>query len=386
MSSASNNAMSICIPRAFENITEARVAKVFEALNIFEIGRIDMVKRVNEKGDKFQRIFVHIKKWFETADALKAKDRLLAGKELKIVYDDPWFWKVSLNTWTQKPKASVSVVYDRKPKIRIDFDEEDLNTAAATALLSDLTLKEDSRPYRERRVDPVYCEQDVKQGFRDRREPRDREPRDRDDRYQRPRDDQRDDQRPREYQKDQRPKDYKYNNNKNKRPQEHKVNAPVDYRDNRDGSGSILYPIKKDLVVVEKPVVDQNASLNKPAPVEPLLIRITPENVDQYIGEYIIFKQKNSDGEHVILKIKGVSETDKSYIITYPFYEGGISFHYNIVTRNVYLHNGANIVEKPVFKPRVIETKEQKDKKKRINALLSSHAISSQIINPSTFV
>lgn len=379
---ASNNAMSICIPRAFENITEARVAKVFEALNIFEIGRIDMVKRVNEKGDKFQRIFVHIKKWFETADALKAKDRLLAGKELKIVYDDPWFWKVSLNTWTQKPKASVSVVYDRKPKIRIDFDEDDLNTAAATALLSDLALKEDSRPYRERRVDPVYCEQDVKQGFRDRREPRDREPRDREprDRYQK-------DRRPREYQKDQRPKDYKYNNNKNKRPQEHKVNAPVDIRDYRDKSGSILYPIKKDLVVV-----DQNTSLNNeekldtPAPVEPLLIRITPENVDQYIGEYIIFKQENGDGEYVILKIKGVSETDKSVIITYPFYEGGISFHYNIVTRNVYLHNGANIVEKPVFKPRVIETKEQKDKKKRINALLSSHAISSQIINPSTFV
>ena len=25
----------------------------------------------------------------------KARDRLLEGKEIKIVYDDPWFWKVS---------------------------------------------------------------------------------------------------------------------------------------------------------------------------------------------------------------------------------------------------------------------------------------------------
>jgi len=251
-SSANASAMSICIPRAFDNITEARVAKVFEALNIFSIGRIDMVKRVNEKGEKFQRIFVHIKDWYKTADALKARERLLAGKELKIVYDDPWFWKVSLNTWAPKPKTPV-VAYDRKPKIRIDFDEEDnrqKNSDAAASLLSEPRLKEDNRPYRERRVDPVYCEQDVQQGFRDRREPRDREPRD-----------SRQDQRPRNNRdsrdnRDQRPRENKYN--RNKYPA--RYTEPISERDHRDGWGAMVYPtVEEQMVDVPTNAVGEQA-------------------------------------------------------------------------------------------------------------------------------
>ena len=285
---SSNNAMSICIPRAFENITEARVVKVFEALNIFDIVRIDMVKRVNEKGEKFQRIFVHIKTWFETADALKARERLLSGKELKIVYDDPWFWKVSLNTWTPKPKAP-PVAYDRKPKIRLEFEEEDTaqkNVAAAAQLLSSMTL-EDRRPYAQRRVDPVYCEQDVKSGFRDRRD--DRRPRNRsrspDDRYRR---------------------DDRYRGDERRpRQEEHKVVIPP-LRDYRDGCGGIIYPADKP-VVVEKPVVEQ-----------------------------VDVAQTASDPVTEVVEV----------------------------------------VEKSLFKPRAIETKEQKEKRYRAKVLLAEHVMS----------
>jgi hypothetical protein len=185
---SSEAGMSICIPRAFANINEARVRKVFDKLGIFRIARVDMIQRKNEKGDAYQRIFVHIQDWTETADAQKARDRLLAGKELKIVYDDPWFWKASLNNWAPKPKPETTV-YDRKPRIRLEFEDQDAaNTDAAAELMSSLTLEDrDRRPYAERRVDPVYCEQDVKSGFRDRREPRDREPRDREPRDREPR-------------------------------------------------------------------------------------------------------------------------------------------------------------------------------------------------------
>jgi hypothetical protein len=56
----------------------------------------------------------------------------------------------------------------------IDFDEEsDKNVKSAANLLSNLSLEErDRRPYSERRLDPAYCEQDLKQGFRDRRLPK----------------------------------------------------------------------------------------------------------------------------------------------------------------------------------------------------------------------
>jgi hypothetical protein len=307
-SASNSSAMSICIPRAFENITEARVAKVFEALNIFEIARIDMVKRVNEKGEKFQRIFVHIKDWFKTADALKARERLLAGKELKIVYDDPWFWKVSLNTWAPKPKTPV-VAYDRKPKIRIDFDEEDnrqKNSDAAASLLSEPIRKEDNRPYRERRVDPVYCEQDVKQGFRDRREPRDRESRDREPRdnrdsreYQRPRDqrDSREYQKPRDeryqkqYPRDQRPRDDKYSQNKYPA----RYTEPISERDHRDGWGAMVYPTVEEQTidvptnaVVEQVVVQavsQKPEDTNPEPAYSLKTVRPPKTAEQKEAE-----------------------------------------------------------------------------------------------------
>jgi hypothetical protein len=186
-----NSANSICIPRAFANISEARVRKVFEALNIFAIEKIDMIQRKNEKGDSYQRIFVHIKSWSSTADADKARERLLSGKELKIVYDEPWFWKVSLSNWKPKPApVPITSVYDRKPRIRLEFEDEEEelpydirwgdelarrkrqetknNIESATQLLSNLSL-EDQRPYGERRLDPILCEQDVQSGFRDRR-------------------------------------------------------------------------------------------------------------------------------------------------------------------------------------------------------------------------
>ena len=53
---SNKNAMSICIPRAFANITEARVRKVFEKLDIFRVERVDMIQRKNEKGDAYQRL------------------------------------------------------------------------------------------------------------------------------------------------------------------------------------------------------------------------------------------------------------------------------------------------------------------------------------------
>jgi hypothetical protein len=172
--SNTNGTMSLCIPRAFENISESRVRTVFEKLSIFTIDRVDVVLRKNEKGESYKRFFIHIKDWKHTSDAEKAKERLLSGKELKIVYDDPWFWKVGLNTWTPKPQQQQPLLNDRKPKIRIEFDDQDTkNTNAATKFINNISLEErDRRPYSERRLDPAYCDQDVKQGFRDRRLPK----------------------------------------------------------------------------------------------------------------------------------------------------------------------------------------------------------------------
>jgi hypothetical protein len=91
------NQPSLCIPRVFANIDEKRIRDVFGELDLGKIQRVDILERKNEKGETFKRIFIHFDKWFWNSNAQEARRRLLSGKDIKIVYDNPWFWKVSAN-------------------------------------------------------------------------------------------------------------------------------------------------------------------------------------------------------------------------------------------------------------------------------------------------
>ena len=89
------NIPCLCIPRVVSNINKNQIYKVINELELGEIDRIDIVNKNSEKGEKYNLVFIHIKKWFINENALIAEERLINGKEIKIIYDDPWFWKVS---------------------------------------------------------------------------------------------------------------------------------------------------------------------------------------------------------------------------------------------------------------------------------------------------
>ena len=91
----SNNYPSLCIPRVYPNITEERIRRIFQELALGELDHIDIVNKTSEKGEKFNRVFVHFKTWYTGGNAEVARKRLIEGKDIKIMYDDPWFWKVS---------------------------------------------------------------------------------------------------------------------------------------------------------------------------------------------------------------------------------------------------------------------------------------------------
>ena len=95
---------SICIPRVFNNIAEKKIRQVFDELNLGKISRIDIKERKNEKGEVFNRVYIHFEKWFWNENAKAARTKLVSGKEIKIVYDNPWFWKVSANKWAPSSK------------------------------------------------------------------------------------------------------------------------------------------------------------------------------------------------------------------------------------------------------------------------------------------
>lgn len=91
------NNISLCIPRVFLNIDETRIRNIFNELDLGEIDRIDIIKTSHslQADKKFNRVFIHFKQWFDSENSNSARERLQNGKEIKIIYDEPWFWKVS---------------------------------------------------------------------------------------------------------------------------------------------------------------------------------------------------------------------------------------------------------------------------------------------------
>ena len=107
---------SICIPRTLGHINREWVWKIFMQLNLGEIERIDW--RVQYKDSTkwitipsnampntaaFQvcQFFIHFKAWNQNSmEAVEIRDRLLSAPDegqkmpnIKIVYDDPWYWQ-----------------------------------------------------------------------------------------------------------------------------------------------------------------------------------------------------------------------------------------------------------------------------------------------------
>ena len=121
------NIPSLCIPRVFANIDEKRIRRVFDELNMGIIDKVDIIGKTTEKGEKFNRVFVHFKRWFtNNSNADTARERLLNGKDIKIIYDDPWFWKVSAYRETSRPIPPPRQQEKKKATIQFD-DDGDIN-------------------------------------------------------------------------------------------------------------------------------------------------------------------------------------------------------------------------------------------------------------------
>lgn len=126
-----NNVPSLCIPRVFSNINEQRIRKIFDELNLGKIQRVDIIKKTTDKGEKFNRVFIHFNVWFSNTNADTARERLINGKDIKIIYDDPWFWKISAyREPSKKPHQKTDTRPQQKtfrqpkaPSIEFDTDE-----------------------------------------------------------------------------------------------------------------------------------------------------------------------------------------------------------------------------------------------------------------------
>lgn len=121
------NVPVLCIPRVYPNISESRIRGIFDELGMGTLDHIDIVPKTSDKGEKFNRVFVHFRRWNDSENANTARERLLNGKEIKIIYDDPWFWKISAFKESERksaPQQHTSSVSSKKATIAFDFDDE----------------------------------------------------------------------------------------------------------------------------------------------------------------------------------------------------------------------------------------------------------------------
>lgn len=118
-----SNVPAICIPYVFENIGEKRIEGIFKDLDIGRVDRIDLVPTKNHapNGSKVNRVFIHIN-WKIDEDTNKIRTKLLCGKEVKVLYDGKYFWKISASRAKEVQMQPKPIQKDTKPRIELDDD------------------------------------------------------------------------------------------------------------------------------------------------------------------------------------------------------------------------------------------------------------------------
>jgi hypothetical protein len=88
--------LSLCISRVMNHITKENIYSVVNDVSLGEISHIDIINK-NNNGDIYKIAFIHFKRWFNNENSNKALERLNNGKDIKIIYEFPWFWKITPN-------------------------------------------------------------------------------------------------------------------------------------------------------------------------------------------------------------------------------------------------------------------------------------------------
>lgn len=119
------NVPAICIPYVFENIHETRIRGIFKDLEIGDVSTIDLVPYTASDGKRVNRVFIHLK-WNTQESTNKVRTKLLCGREIKVIYDDPWFWCVSASRAKAPPREKkASPPLKSRPHIEDDDDDEE---------------------------------------------------------------------------------------------------------------------------------------------------------------------------------------------------------------------------------------------------------------------
>ena len=113
--------VSLCIPRIFNNISWRKIKEVIIACGWGFVERVDVIPKGSHK-----RAFIHFKAggWnTQNAEAMKVLKAFQEGKNVTVLYDDPWYWKISLSRSHKpaeqpQPRRRPAVAIGANPRIK----------------------------------------------------------------------------------------------------------------------------------------------------------------------------------------------------------------------------------------------------------------------------
>ena len=134
-------AFSMCIPRVYPNINENRIRAIFYNLGYPEIEEIDFVKcegfnKQTGLPQSYNRVFIHFNAMeisCQSRTIHRSISKILNGEQVKILYDDPWYWMVSLSRSTRPEKRPAP------PRIVLEDPREKMTIAQLLELDEDWT-------------------------------------------------------------------------------------------------------------------------------------------------------------------------------------------------------------------------------------------------------
>ena len=136
--------ISLCIPRVFNNIGWRRIKQHIIDANLGFVERVDVVPVA---GGKYKRAFVHFAagRWnMRDATARAALKALQEGKKVKLEYEAPWYWLVSISGAARPAEAPKP----KERKTRIDL------SAGESKASYDLSAQQDEE-FRSTKQEPL---------------------------------------------------------------------------------------------------------------------------------------------------------------------------------------------------------------------------------------
>tara|TARA_B100001093_G_scaffold513859_1_gene586652 strand:- start:5987 stop:6271 length:285 start_codon:yes stop_codon:yes gene_type:complete len=93
------NNVSLCIPKVHKKYDYKWIFKIVNKYRIGKIKKVNIIPYHNSY--YFNKVVIEFEYWFNTTRNIDINKHLINGGNIKIIYDEYWFWKCFNNTKKQ---------------------------------------------------------------------------------------------------------------------------------------------------------------------------------------------------------------------------------------------------------------------------------------------